>query len=89
VDSGFQLDANRVLIGADNAEGYSFRWEYSGGFGGSLLSGTNVIAAALEDNGVLTAFDMQILATPVPEPATVIVVCLSLFGIEGLRGRRS
>lgn len=58
VDNGFKLYANGVLVGSGNAEGYTFRWEYTGGFGTALVPATNVIAVALEDHGGATAFDM-------------------------------
>ena len=63
VDNGFKLYANGVLVGSANADGGTHRWEYEGGFGISLASGTNVIAVALDDHGGATAFDMQITGT--------------------------
>ena len=86
VDNGFKLYANGVLVAAENAEMYTERWEYSGGFGGALTSGVNVIALALEDHGGLTAFDMQITgrekgSARVPEGGTAAL----LFGL-GLSG---
>src|SRR5262249_23499520 len=72
VDNGYKLYANGVLVGSGNAEGYTYRWEYSGGFAGNLVAGNNVIAVELEDHGGLTAFDMQITGnrvTTTPEPA--------------------
>lgn len=71
VDNGYKLYINGLLVSSDNAEGYTFRWEYSGAFpAGSLLPGSNTIALALEDHGGATAFDMQITGDPVPEPST-------------------
>lgn len=64
VDNGFKLYANGTLIDAQNAGGGTHRWEYTGGFGGALVSGVNVIAVALEDHGGATAFDMEINASP-------------------------
>ena len=80
-DNGYKLYANGTLVSSDNAEGFTFRWEYSGAFGGALVPGVNVIAVALEDHGGLTAFDMQICGTAVPEPAT-----MTLLGVAGLAG---
>ncbi len=91
VDNGFTLYANAALVSAFNAEGYTFRWEYSGGFGSALTSGINVIALALEDHGGLTAFDMQITGThvtSVPEPSTVILLGTGLASLIGLKLRR-
>ncbi len=73
VDNGFKLYINGALIASANAEGGTHRWEYTGGFGGFLTPGLNVLAVALEDHGGATAFDMQVRATPVvPEPSTWI-----------------
>jgi hypothetical protein len=64
VDNGFKLYANGILVASATAHGYTFRWEYSGGFGGALVSGVNYIALALDDYGTSTAFDMQITGSP-------------------------
>jgi hypothetical protein len=65
VDNAFKLYANGTLVSAADAGGFTFRWEYSGGFPVGLLTpGINYIAVALDDYGGLTAFDMQILADP-------------------------
>ncbi len=70
VDNGFKLYANGVLVGSGNAEGWTYRWEYSGGFGGALVPGVNIIAVALDDHGGATAFDMEITGDtgPVNQP---------------------
>jgi hypothetical protein len=71
VDNGFKLYAKGVLVGEGNAEGFTFCWEYSGGFGGALVPGINVIDVALEDHGGATAFDMEITGdTAPPMPTT-------------------
>jgi len=87
VDNGYALYVNGSLVAADNAEGYTYRWEYNGTFGSLLHPGTNIIAVALEDHGGLTAFDMQITAAPVPEPETYALLLAGL-GIVGFIARR-
>ncbi len=72
VDNGFKLYANGTLVASANAEGFTFRWEYGGGFGAALVPGMNVIAVALEDHGGLTAFDMQITGDPSTVPCHTI-----------------
>ena len=75
VDNGFTLYVNGVQVAAANAESYTFRWEYGGAINPILLnSGVNYVAVALEDHGGLTAFDMQITADPVPEPASLLLL---------------
>jgi len=86
VDNGFDLYVNGTHIAGANAEGFTSRWEYSGALGG-LHSGVNIIAVALEDHGGATAFDMQILAAPVPEPETYAMMLAGL-GLLGLAARR-
>src|SRR5262245_54183275 len=47
IDNGFKLYANGSLVAEDNAEGYTARWEYSGGIpAADLIAGVNVIALA-------------------------------------------
>jgi len=90
-DNGFALFANGMPVASDNAEGYTFRWEYEGGFAGTLRPGHNVIALALEDHGGATAFNMQIVTSPgtpapVPEPGTLILTG-SALGLLAARSR--
>jgi hypothetical protein len=89
VDNGFKLYLNGVLVGGTNAEGYTFRWEYSGAFGAAALPGINILAVALEDHGGLTAFDMQITGTAVPEPGSTFALLLTGLGALGAGYRRS
>jgi PEP-CTERM motif-containing protein len=92
VDNGYSLFANGAAISSNNAEGYTYRWEYSGGFGGNLVAGANVIAVALEDHGGLTAFDMQItgrrLPKATPEPGILALLGLGLLGVAFARRSR-
>jgi hypothetical protein len=86
VDNGFKLYLNENLVASDNAEGFTFRWEYSGGVpAGFLLPGLNVVAVALEDPGGLTAFDMQLTGrlTPVIPEAGNVLAGLALAGAAG------
>jgi hypothetical protein len=82
VDNGFKLYLNGFLIASGNGEGYTWQWEYSGNFSTYVIPGVNIVAVALEDHGGLTAFDMQITATAIPEPTTIII--WSLLGGLGL-----
>lgn len=95
VDNGFTLYANGAFISAANAEGYTYRWEYSGAFGASLVNGINIIAVALEDHGGATAFDMQVSGRllpggpgKVPEPGMIGLLGLGLLGAGMARRRR-
>ena len=80
VDNGFKLYLNGSLVYSHSSAEYTYRWEYSGTF--SPTPGGNIVAVALEDNGGLTAFDMQITAEVVPEPTTPII--WSLLGALGI-----
>ena len=86
-DNGFKLYVNGALVASDNAEGYTYAWEYGGSLAGKLHSGVNFVAVALEDHGGLTAFDMRITAAPVPEPETYAMMLAGL-GLLGAIARR-
>lgn len=93
VDNGFDLYANGTFVAGANAEGFTFRWEYGGGFGASLHPGVNIIALALEDHGGATAFDMQITATaapaiPEPESYAMLLAGLGLLGFVTRRRKQ-
>lgn len=95
VDNGFDLYLNGTAAGnhvaGANAEGYTYRWEYSGPIGaGYLTTGNNDVILQLEDHGGLTAFDMQITGDlcAVPEPTTVFAG-MSALGMLGLAVRRN
>jgi len=87
VDNGFKLYVNGHLVAEANEEYYTWRWEYSGTFASEFLNpGVNVVAVALEDHGGLTAFDMQVTATAVPDGgATLMLLGGALVGLGALR----
>ena len=88
VDNGFKLYLNGALISSANEEGYTFKWEYSGAFP-AVLSGTNIVAVALEDHGGLTAFDMQVTGNAVPDVASTLTLLLTGLGVLGVGYNRS
>jgi hypothetical protein len=89
VDNGYKLYVNGVLVSSANAEGFTFRWEYSGAFpAADLLPGLNVIALALEDHGGATAFDMQVTGDPIPEPSTGALMLAGVIFAAGFGRRR-
>lgn len=61
VDNGYKLFVNGNLVSEAYADGYTFRWEYSGTINPVYLTnGINIIAIECEDRGGLTAFDMML-----------------------------
>jgi len=89
VDNGYTLYLNGTFISSGNAEFYTSRWEYSGNFGGNLVVGTNYLAVALEDHGGLTAFDMEVVGNPVPEPGTLLLLGSGIASLAMRRRRRA
>jgi hypothetical protein len=86
IDNGYDLYLDGVLLDSQNAEGYTYRWEYSVALG-NLSAGLHTIALQLEDHGGITGFDAQLTGEPVPEPASVAV--LGLGAVAAIRRRRN
>jgi hypothetical protein len=95
VDNGFTMYLNGTEVSERYEGGYTWRWEYSGYFVPNspvwtpelnlLQPGRNVLALALVDDGVSTAFDMQITGTSLPEPSTLVL--LGTGTVSGLLAR--
>lgn len=61
VDNGYELYVNGNFVSKGYAEGYTYRWEYSGNIPPSFLNpGDNIIALILLDTGGYSAFDFQL-----------------------------
>ncbi len=87
-----------------NAEGAAFRWEHVFDIDAShTVAGENTFALQLEDHGGATGFVMMITGdapgeqttfttnppTAVPAPGGLALLALSLFGIAGIRRKRT
>jgi hypothetical protein len=61
VDNGYELYVNGNFVSKGYADGYTYRWEYSGKIPPAFLKpGDNIIALILVDTGGYTAFDLQL-----------------------------
>lgn len=88
VDNGFKLYLNGALISSANAEGFTFKWEYSGTFP-AALPGMNILAVALEDHGGATGFDMEIIGdAAVPDLGSTLPLLLTGLGVLGIARSR-
>ena len=89
VDNGFTLYLNGVFVATQNAEGFTFKWEYPNGTFPGALPGVNVLALALEDHGGLTAFDMEVTGNAVPDVTGTLPLLLTGLGMLGIGYKRS
>lgn len=92
-DNGFIIFLNGQQIAAQNAEGYTYYWEYTLPVSGSYFkNGINELAVFAEDHGGATAFDLKLTAdvnsNPVSEPAAMLLMATGLAGLIGLRNKR-
>jgi len=95
VDNGFILFVNGTQVAKQNAELFTYYWEYDMDIAPSYFtSGMNTISVFAEDHGGSTYFDMKITADlkaqPVPVPAAIVLLGSGLAGLvgAGLKRRR-
>ena len=82
--------AGHSILPSACAEGFTFRWEYSGAIPQrALLAGANLVEVVLEDHGGLTAFDMQITGNArVPDGGATLSLLGIAFGGLAFAARR-
>jgi hypothetical protein len=91
VDNGYTLYINDNLVNSQNAEGFTFHWEYTDNVGKALFqSGLNWLAVDLEDHGGSTGWDFALLGDdkgllPVPLPSALLLLSSGLCGLAALR----